>query len=405
MNTNKSTNNGSSDVSNCTLKDLETTVRNITDLEKRFDTLMKWLQHNKKSTTIFENLFQKLVLSVASLELIKKILQDGEKLVEDSIECYRALLLRYHELLNEKNISTMQFTIINIGGKDTGNQVREVFNLFNQTLKPKTSYSNLPEALYWHCAMTLSDFVYCVGGISADGNSTSKVWKKNMNNLAAEWEEVAPLEVNRSKLGGTVHQNHLVVVGGSGIDISNESLESGELYQAALNKWKEIPNMNEGRKCHALVSCCNYLYALGGLNCNKHLSSVERISDLNNPQNNKWEQVKEMNATRHDFVAVSCKGSIYAIGGTGIDKEPLKSAEKYDPETEDWVNVKDMEFERSGHSACVLLDRIFVVGGITKSKKLVSAIECYDPSKDEWSTVTTDQNLKREWWYHASVAI
>ena len=320
-----------------------------------------------------------------------------------------------------QNINTMQFTIINIGGKKTGNQVHEVFNLFNQTLKSETSYTNLPEALYCHCAMTLSDFVYCVGGILADGNadantdanadanaggnSTSKVWKKNMNNFEAEWEEVAPIEIKRSKMGGTVHKNHLVVTGGSGIDVLKNSLKSGERYQAKSNQWERIPDMIQARQRHALVSCCDYLYALGGLDSNTVLSSMERISDLNNSENNKWEQVKEMNTTRRNFVAVSCKEAIYAIGGTGKNGKALKSVEKYDPTTDHWVNVKDMEFERSGHSACVLLDRIFVVGGIGAVEKIVKTIECYDPSKDEWSTVTTDRNLKGDWWYHASVVV
>ena len=95
--------------------------------------------------------------------------------------------------------------------------------------------------------------------------------------------------------------------------------------------------MNQCRRSHALVSCKDSLYAVGGFGNGNCLASVEGMKDLNGD----WQECQSMPEERKWLTAVSCDDAIYAMGGLCCDNESkdeatTKTVEKYDPVDDEW---------------------------------------------------------------------
>ena len=393
-------------------------VKKIDKSNKSYSKLKTSWEDRAVKKDDFRGLLQKLLtLEIISLEFIQAIFVERKDLLnnEANVYCFYEILSAYHRLLDKRNNDLKKTKIIIFGGAKTGKEVC-VFNLHGK--KIKSHYPEIPEEVKQHCALQVSDMVYCLH---------DKNWKLDLkvNDQLnqGKWQEVVQMREPRIKMAATVYQDNLVVVGGESSKLGlnanqqrgkseKEVLKSGELYQVNSNNWKTIPPMNEKRKDHALVSCNGYLYALGGSNEDGHLCSMERLCEAdiilsieeNEENETKWELMAPMPKSRHDFAAVSFKGAVYVIGGRNDDGKALKRVLKYDPDSNKWDEVKEMENERCSHSACVLLDMIYVLGGIsTDTQKEVFDIEYYDPVENKWDSL--NNTLGQKLHEHASLAI
>ena len=199
-------------------------------------------------------------------------------------------------------------------------------------------------------------------------------------------------------MGASVYRGTLFVAGGA--DQNYNSLALCEYYLPESNKWKYAPPLIQCRAGHALVSCDECLYALGGWNSDsgENLFSAERLTDLNG----EWQNIQPMQEPRLWFAAVNCNGVVYAIGGqSGEKNSTLKSVEKYDFTGKQWKYVRDMNTARRAHTACVLHGKIYVVGGIDRTGSVVKEIECYDSVNDAWSIVGNEINIS----YHHTLVV
>ena len=393
-------------------------VEKISKSNKSYSKLITLWQNRTVEKDDFSGLLQKLLmLEIISLEFIQAIFVEKKELLnnEANVNYFYEIFSAYHRLLEKRNNDLKKTKIIIFGGAKTGKEVC-VFNLHGK--KMKSYYPPIPEEVKQHCALQVSDMVYCLH---------RENWKLDLTvndqSYQGEWQKVVSMQEPRIKMAATVYQDNLVVVGGESSKpelnpeqqrgkSEKEVLKSGELYQVNSKNWKTIPPMNEKRKDHALVSCNGYLYALGGTNEDRHLCSMERLCEAdiilsieeNEENETKWELMAPMPKSRHDFAAVSFKEAVYVIGGRNDDGKALKSVLEYDPDSNIWDEVEEMENERCSHSACVLLDMIYVFGGIsTDTQKEVFDIEYYDPVENKWDSL--NKTLGQKLHEHASLAI
>lgn len=93
-----------------------------------------------------------------------------------------------------------------------------------------------------------------------------------------------------------------------------------------------------------------------------------------------------MNSKReeHGFVVGPDK-KLYAIGGYN-GKKCLSSAERYDPEKDCWEEIAPLLFSRRSLSAVALPDGVYAIGGYN-GENYLSSVERYDIQKNEWSIV------------------
>ena len=302
----------------------------------------------------------------------------------------------------------MPSRLVTIGGKrKKENEDKKFRDVYCSTGENLTSYKDLPEGLFSHCAQVCKNHVYCIGGVLNDEehNISKSVWRLNLNDKQPDWVKIDSMMSCRRDMGATVFKDAVVVTGGivrPGTDYSKpEYSSSGEFYRETEG-WKPIQQMMSQRYGHSLVTCNGCIYAIGGgKDCNTSLKSVEQLSDLGG----EWKEVASMNTARKWLAAVSYEGFIYAIGGeSGGRNSKLKTVEKYDPNKDEWLKIEDeMLTERSQHTATELDSKIYIVGGVSNITKVVELMECFYPRSNK-RIGDFDKNTPHKLHLHSTVA-
>ena len=355
-----------------------------------YDAIIGWVKHEENRKDDFTELFQYLYLNKFSSSFLAETIAT-ETLVIENHSCLKSVTKTLAVKLQER-VSHHPSRILSIGGDETQNKVFAVYD------DDGTVYPALPKNVSYQCSVKIDDFVYCIGVIGDDFevSSADKVWKMKLHETNMKWLEVASMTTECCDFRAAVYKNGIAVTGG--YDEEDDLLAN--YFDLSLNQWSALPSLNQDRLGHALVTCNDCLYCLGGYNYEDHatLSSVEMLSDVNGF----WQHVEPMQTERDEFTAVSIEDNIYAIGGRNNELESTKSVEKYYPHINKWVYVNEMNIKRYGHSACVMQNKIYVVGGKNSEDEFVFEIECYDPLSGDWSIVgNTNEKLSG----HSVIAI
>ena len=361
---------------------------NIASESSIFRALTSWINHNpKERERYYTKLFQQLItLSQLSVDELEDVVLQEPLVVENTI-CHQQVLVHFSKSLKAQKATLMQLhqqnKVIRVGG---GPKYLGVCDIFSWLDKPLLKYPDLSQFLSSSSSLLIQNTMFCIGGkVILDGvheEASNEVSQLNLSDNSLTWKNGASMNKKRYGMGATVHQNKLVVVGGS--DGESGVTNSAEFYPPARRKWELISPMKEHRYGSALVSCEDGLYALGGSDSSgEKLSSVELLRSLSGT----WKSAKPMQVQRTKLAAVYCDGIIYAIGGKTDHDTVLSSVEQFYPPDNAWSFVEGMQYERYGHSACVLRGKIYVFGGWGDTGFAVLEIECYDPINDLWTTV------------------
>ena len=360
--------------------------------------IVTWVKHDVEGRKHhFLGLFKLIEVDQLSYEFIEDL--SKENFVQTNFDCHQFLVTSLLQLLKNQGDEKKKSRVISVGGKRTLSKVTEVYNIHNCNL---TDYPDFPINIACHSLLAGNGGnIFCIGGFDGDDlkfHTNHTVWLSNVKDRFEIWVKVSLMNERRCVMGATEHDGKLVVAGGYN---GSDTLASAEFYDMSYDKWEQIASLIQNRHSNALVSCRGSLYALGGIdNSGAHLSSVERLKSLKG----EWTESPSMLQPRKLLAAVNCSNVLYAIGGqASIDCSTRTSTvEKFDPNENKWVYVSKMNSERCAHAACVMQGKIYIVGGVDAKNEFIKTIECYNPSLDSWSIVgQTHLNLK----HHAVVAL
>lgn len=173
----------------------------------------------------------------------------------------------------------------------------------------------------------------------------------------------------------------LVILGGFG---SHQNLvDTVEMYDPKISKWKCLPNLMKPRRYVSSASLNGKIYVIGGYDGQTRLNSVECL-DLTSDEP-VWQNVAPMN--QHRGLAGACvhKGRIYVCGGfDGYTRHT--SMESYNPILDQWQLLSGMAVGREGAGLVVARDKIYCIGGYD-GVNLLDSGECYDPETEHWSAI------------------
>ena len=157
--------------------------------------------------------------------------------------------------------------------------------------------------------------------------------------------------------------NHLYVCGGT---LEGETFSKAERFDTVENKWEEIANMQQKRRCAFGVATEGKIFLAGGM----QKLFWSRTCEMHNISTNEWQFIGSLNAV-HGYDSMVClKGTLYVLGGTSDDH---LNVECYDPSEDKWIKkttipVKMMSKDNNNtFKGCVLklskgvLDKLDVV--------------------------------------------
>ena len=267
-----------------------------------FQAVVTWTRHREARATEFPELFRMINLENITFDFLEKNVLE-EDLVLINPQCRKQALSTYRNLVRTEKSKPNESHLISLGGEYTGIKVTVLFSLPQETPK---SYPYFDVEISRHCALNLDGCIYTIGAfkkIRWDNFLFFRtVLKLNLQKPQKKWEKIAELNYCKSSMGASVFCGILFVAGGENYKCN--STTSSEYYIPAINKWLLGPELIQSRTRHCLVSSDGFLYALGGTDGDKYLSSVEMLDDLEGS----WQNIQPMQTPRHFFAAVNCNG-------------------------------------------------------------------------------------------------
>ncbi|MFA9464022.1 MAG: S8 family serine peptidase [Velocimicrobium sp.] len=158
----------------------------------------------------------------------------------------------------------------------------------------------------------------------------------------------------------------------SGVEISGISIV--EEYNP-VESWTSRPNTMDGKGPRANAAVINKtIYYVGGY-LNNAMRAYRPPSAYNGYKYNDWDTLAYMPTLRSDFVLVSYKGVLYAIGGRNGSSK-LKSIEVYNARTDTWsLVVKSLSEPRYGGCAVIIGNDAYIIGGKDNNDNYCNLIE------------------------------
>ena len=358
-----------------------------------FEAIIGWIEFDVNSRKQdFAELFRRIELDQISPTYLEIQVASNSHVKED-VQCLNLVMSAISQQFKELRKKETGTKVLSIGGNHWGSVIETHYIYGNS----KVFYPPLPIELSYHSSVKFKNYIYCIGGTQdRDFEKTSqRVFRLNLLSKVKTWEEATSICEKKRFLGAAVFQKNLVIAGGA---TEVGYVDQTEMYDEVNGKWKDLSSLNHARSGHGLVCCGSSLYAVGGLDAEKKLtSSVERLHQLDG----KWEFVASMHVARNCCAVVSLDGCIYAIGGQGKNGR-LKSVEKYLPKEDRWIFVRDLTFERYRHAACVFRGRVLVIGGLCSSDEMTTEMECYNPASNSWAQVG---EIKHDLYGHTLVVV
>ena len=148
--------------------------------------------------------------------------------------------------------------------------------------------------------------------------------------------------------------------------------------------WQTVLSSHEGcREVSCVVAAGNHLYVCGGI-LDGFVTKAERFDT----EENKWEEIANMQQARGFACGVATEGKIFVAGGIEDWQSYLKTCEMYNISTNEWQFIASLSVFRGYSRMMCLKGTLYVLGGTYGLSRSVS-VECYDPVENKWIEKTT----------------
>ncbi|XP_066444393.1 kelch-like protein 35 [Eleutherodactylus coqui] len=221
--------------------------------------------------------------------------------------------------------------------------------------------------------MNLSEAIVIIGGCDKKG-LLKLPFTECYHPKSRQWMTLASMPgYTKSEFAAATLKNNIYISGGH---INSTDVW---MFNTQLNSWIKVAPLNKGRWRHKMSVLNGEIYAVGGFDGLKRMSTVERYNAFTNT----WSPVTPMLEAVSSAAVVSCMNKLYVIGGAVEDYGNTDKVQCYDPEADTWTYKTPSPFSQRCINAVELDGLVYVVGG------LLSTIFCYNPKTDAWSEVAS----------------
>jgi N-acetylneuraminic acid mutarotase len=267
--------------------------------------------------------------------------------------------------------STSDATRIYVLGGNSGSSTLTALTLiYNPGKNNWRRGADIPIALDFSQAATLSDGVHLVGGVTATG-LTAGHWVYSP--ASNEWRTRAPIPVPVVGAVAVAIRGKLYVVGGGS---ANGPSGAVQIFDPASNTWSSGSPMPTARLSAAAALIEGQFYIAGGQTVNLGTTDVlERY----NPQTNTWASLPRMPAPREALGGGATGGELCVFGGRLTSPNPSGNAFPetycYSPLSNAWTRGRNMVTPRVEAASATHRNRIYSFGGRTPTAFAVTSNE------------------------------
>jgi N-acetylneuraminic acid mutarotase len=193
------------------------------------------------------------------------------------------------------------------------------------------------------------------------------------------WAQVGRLPVPLNHAAAVGYRGHVYVAGGYAAH-SALAEPSRALYRfdPRRNRWTRLPDMPTARAALAFGALGGHLYAAGGSDGSRAMSTVE-IYDI---AKRRWSTGPALSLAREHLGGAALRGRFFAVAGRNGDGNHA-IVEAYDPKTRAWTRLPDMPKARGGNGAAALDGNLVAIGG-EEGAGTIGEVDLYDFSAKRW---------------------
>jgi hypothetical protein len=197
---------------------------------------------------------------------------------------------------------------------------------------------SLPRPRYAHCACTVGNAMYVMGGVEVDEEEGEKNVKSvlKFDCRVQTWSEVAPMPAERDYAGACVLGSNIYIFGCK--NENGTATSTTYRFSTETNEWTTLAPMPEAKSLHSVSVLNGLIYVMGGWNSNANGNSMSSVHcfDL---VTNSWSTAAPMLSARTSLGSFVLGGSIYAVGGFDDGGNVLSSMERYSVASDSWSEV------------------------------------------------------------------
>ena len=271
----------------------------------------------------------------------------------------------------------------------------------------KSKMFSIEKSVFGFTAVSLNENIYITGGAAYCYHGLDSLTSVQVCSTTTNSSYIEPsMNCDRFIHASCYHKGELYVLGGVSVFKPDQFfLKSCEAFNPETKTWKMIKDMNKPHFNFAAVSCCGFLYALGGFEyfrldsgyfrspryceSSSYLDNLKYSVFANNERydvsRNAWEVTTPMLVARYDHEAVSFNKQIFVCGGRNAKAETLNSCEVFDVETNQFTMLSPMNKPRCNfgitiNSCNYYQCKIYCFGGYNGG-----TAEVYDNISNTWS--------------------
>jgi DNA-binding CsgD family transcriptional regulator/N-acetylneuraminic acid mutarotase len=240
----------------------------------------------------------------------------------------------------------------------------------------------MPTARYGLAAASYGDYVFAIGGHTAEGVTAAveyydfqnKTWK------SAAAKPTPVYEINAAVIGGKIY-----VPGGR--LASGEVTDVLEIYDPVSDQWQQGAKLPTPLSAYALAAFEGKLYLFGGWDGKQAMRTVFKYD----PQQDAWQEKPPMSIARAYSGAAVVGRKIYVLGGYDGQKA-LDISQLYLPDQEEnnasfvWQAAPKMPEKIYAMGATSIADIVYVVGGLSEGERRYPALTYFDQT-GEWREI------------------
>jgi len=158
-------------------------------------------------------------------------------------------------------------------------------------------------------------------------------------------------------------------------------------YKVERCSWQTVLSSHEGGRADScVVAAGNHLYVCGGWLEDDVVTKAERFDTVGN----KWEEIANMQQKRRCAFGVANEGKIFVARGVWDDMGLcFNTCEMFNISTNEWQLIGSLKAPREGGTMVCLKGTLYVLGGKNDDERSELSVECYDPTEDKWIEKTT----------------
>jgi N-acetylneuraminic acid mutarotase len=213
-----------------------------------------------------------------------------------------------------------------IGGENVEHEPLATVERYDSGQNTWSAAPSLPRPLCAHCACTVGNTIYVLGGVEQDevGEliTVNNVLKFDCGKQT--WSEAAPVPEERDNAGACVVDGDIYIFGGK----TDDDVRTSTTYRFSTetNEWATLAPLPEAKMRHSVCVLDGLIYVMGGDN-DVDVDSVNSVHRFD-PVANLWSALAPMSVARRALGSFVLGGNIYAVGGYGGGKW-LSSMERY----------------------------------------------------------------------------